>query len=167
MYGNAGFHPMNDFIHIVMIGSFANAFLVSANHPAKSLQEFIAMAKARPGKMSFGSAGPGSAGHLTGERLKQAAGIDMQHVPYKGTGPAITDLLSGQPDAVFDGLPASTPYVEVGQVPRACDLLAAAGACGAECADDDRDRARRAGPGLVRRVGARRRRRATSWSACR
>ena len=82
MYGNAGFHPMNDFIHIVMIGSFVNAFLVSANHPAKSLQEFIAMAKARPGKMSFGSAGPGSAGHLTGEMLKQAADIDMQHVPY-------------------------------------------------------------------------------------
>ncbi len=115
VYGNAGFHPMNDFIHVVMIGSFANAFLVNANHPAKTLQEFIAMAKTRPGKMSFGSAGPGSAGHLTGEMLKQAAGIDMQHVPYKGTGPAITDLLSGQLDAVFDGLPASTPYVKSGK----------------------------------------------------
>jgi tripartite-type tricarboxylate transporter receptor subunit TctC len=99
-----------------MISSFANGFLVNTNHPARTLQEFIALARAKPGKLSFASAAVGSAGHLTGEMMKQRAGIDMQHVPYKGTGPAITDLMAGQIDAIFDGLPASTPYVKAGKL---------------------------------------------------
>jgi tripartite-type tricarboxylate transporter receptor subunit TctC len=74
------------------------------------------MARTRPGKLTFASAAVGSAGHLTGEMMKQRTGIDMQHVPYKGTGPAITDLMAGQIDAIFDGLPASAPYVKAGKL---------------------------------------------------
>ena len=116
VYGNATFHPMNDFAHVLMVGSFANGFLVRADHPAKSLEEFLALARAMPGKLTFASAGPGSAGHLTGELLKTQASIDMQHVPYKGTGPAIVDLMSGQIDAIFDGLPASLGYLRGGKL---------------------------------------------------
>ena len=116
VYPKIDYKPRADFEHVVMISSFANGFLVNTNHPARTLQEFIALARAKPGKLSFASAAVGSAGHLTGEMMKQRAGIDMQHVPYKGTGPAITDLMAGQIDAIFDGLPASTPYVKAGKL---------------------------------------------------
>ncbi|MCX7154107.1 MAG: tripartite tricarboxylate transporter substrate binding protein [Proteobacteria bacterium] len=116
VYAKIEYDPLGDFEHVLMVSSFANGFLVNANHPAKTLREFIAMAKAAPGKMTFASAAVGSAGHLTGEMMKQRTGIDMQHVPYKGTGPAITDLMAGQIDAIFDGLPASTPYVKSGKL---------------------------------------------------
>jgi len=116
VYAKIEYDPLGDFEHVLMVSSFANGFLVNANHPAKTLQEFIAMARAAPGKMTFASAAVGSAGHLTGELMKQRTGIDMQHVPYKGTGPAIADLMAGQIDAIFDGLPASTPYVKSGKL---------------------------------------------------
>ncbi len=116
VYPNVGYQPVTDFNHMVMIGSFANSLLVRHDHPAKTFPEFLAYAKRGPGKVTFASAGPGSAGHLTGELLKIRAGIDIQHVPYKGTGPAIIDLLSGQIDALFDGLPASLGYIKSGKL---------------------------------------------------
>ena len=116
VYAKIEYDPLGDFEHVLMVSSFANGFLVNANHPAKTLQEFLAMARAAPGKMTFASAAVGSAGHLTGEMMKQRTGVDMQHVPYKGTGPAIADLMAGQIDAIFDGLPASTPYVKSGKL---------------------------------------------------
>jgi tripartite-type tricarboxylate transporter receptor subunit TctC len=116
VYGNSGYLPIGDFAHIVMIGAFANSLLVRADHPAKTFPEFLAMARREPGRLTFASAGPGSAGHLTGELLKLSAKIDMQHVPYKGTGPAIVDLVSGQIDALFDGLPASLGYIRSGKL---------------------------------------------------
>lgn len=116
VYGNKSYHPLTDFAHIVMIGAFANALLVRADHPANTIQEFLARIKREPGKFTFASAGPGSAGHLTGELLKSRAAIDMQHVPYKGAGPAIVDLLAGHIDAVFDGLPASIGYIRSGKL---------------------------------------------------
>jgi tripartite-type tricarboxylate transporter receptor subunit TctC len=116
VYGNTSYQPVAGFVHVAMIGSFANSLLVRADHPAKSFQEFISLARQKPGKLTFASAGPGSAGHLTGELLKIKAGIDIQHVPYKGTGPALVDLISGQIDALFDGLPASLGYIRSGKV---------------------------------------------------
>lgn len=116
VYGNTSYQPLADFSHVVMIGSFANALLVRADHPAKTIQDFLALTKREPGKFTFASAGPGSAGHLTGELLKTRAMIDMQHVPYKGAGPAIVDLLAGHIDAVFDGLPASIGYIRSGKL---------------------------------------------------
>ncbi|MBC7622179.1 MAG: tripartite tricarboxylate transporter substrate binding protein [Aeromicrobium sp.] len=116
VYGKTPYQPVAGFVHVVMIGSFANGFLVRADHPAKSFPEFISLARQQPGRLTFASAGPGSAGHLTGELLKIRAGIDIQHVPYKGTGPAIVDLVSGQIDALFDGLPASLGYIRSGKL---------------------------------------------------
>lgn len=116
LYPKPPYHPLNDFVHVAMIGGFANALLVRADHPAKSFADFVRLCKQFPGKYTYASAGPGSAGHLTGELLKIEAGIDITHVPYKGTGPAIIDLISGQIDALFDGLPASIGYVNGGKL---------------------------------------------------
>jgi tripartite-type tricarboxylate transporter receptor subunit TctC len=80
------------------------------------MAEFVAMARARPGVLNYASAGLGSSGFLTGELLKQAAGIDMVHVPYKGSGPAITDLIGGQLDGMFESLVTATNYVRGGKL---------------------------------------------------
>ena len=116
VYPKLGYEALRDFVHVFMIGSFANALLVRADHSVKSLSELLQLAKRKPGMLTFASAGTGSAGHLTGELLKIKAGIDLQHVPYKGTGPAITDLLAGHIDALFDGLPASLNYIRSGKL---------------------------------------------------
>lgn len=116
VYAKVGYRPLEDFAHLFLIGSFANAYIVRTEHPARSLAEFIALARANPGKLTFGSAGPGSAGHLTGELLKQLAAIDLVHVPYKGSGPALVDLLGGQIDAMFDGMPTATAQHRAGNV---------------------------------------------------
>ena len=119
------YRPLEDFIHVVLLGTFTNALIVREQHPARSFAEFLALARANPGKISYGSAGVGSAGFLTGELLKQLAKIDMTHIPYKGTGPALTDLLGGQIDAMFNALIAAAPYLRAGKV-RALAITAAA-----------------------------------------
>jgi len=103
-------------VHVALIGSFANALIVRHDHPAKSVQELLAMARDKPGKLSYGSAGVGSAGHLTGELLKQLARVQMVHIPYKGSGPALNDLLGGQIDLMFNALIASAPHIRAGRV---------------------------------------------------
>ena len=110
------YDPLRDFTHLALLGTFPNSFVVRADHPAKTMAEFIAMARARPGAMNYASAGVGSAGFLTGELLKQAAGIDMLHVPYKGSAPAITDLIGGQLDGMFESLVTATAYVRGGKL---------------------------------------------------
>lgn len=110
------YDPLRDFTHLALLGTFPNGFVVRAEHPAKTMLEFLAMARARPGALNYASAGLGSAGFLTGELLKQAAGIDMVHVPYKGSGPAITDLLGGQLDGMFESLVTATTYVRGGKL---------------------------------------------------
>jgi tripartite-type tricarboxylate transporter receptor subunit TctC len=111
-----GYKPMEDLIHIALLGTFTNALIVRADHPAKNLNDFLLMARDHPGKLSYSSAGVGSAGYLTGELLKHLLKIDMVHIPYKGTGPAMTDLLGGQIDAMFNALIAATPYIKAGKV---------------------------------------------------
>lgn len=110
------YDPIRDFTHLALLGTFPNGFVVRTEHPAKTMAEFVAMARARPGSINYASAGLGSAGFLTGELLKQAAGIDMVHVPYKGSGPAITDLLGGQLDGMFESLVTATGYVRGGKL---------------------------------------------------
>lgn len=110
------YDPLRDFTHLALLGTFPNGFVVRAEHPAKTMAEFVAMARARPGALNYASAGLGSAGFLTGELLKQAAGIDMVHVPYKGSGPAIIDLLGGQLDGMFESLVTATAYVRGGKL---------------------------------------------------
>ena len=113
---NLGYKPLEDFVHISLIGSFANALIVRQDHPAKSVQDLLNMAREQPGKFSYGSAGVGSAGNLTGELLKQLSKIQMVHVPYKGSGPALNDLLGGQIDLMFNALIASAPHIRSGRV---------------------------------------------------
>ena len=110
------YDAIKDFTHIALLGTFPNGFVVRADHPAKTMAEFIAMARAKPGVLNYASAGVGSAGFLTGELLKQAAGIDMVHVPYKGSGPAIIDLIGGQLDGMFESLVTATGYVRGGKL---------------------------------------------------
>jgi tripartite-type tricarboxylate transporter receptor subunit TctC len=116
MRSSIPYDPVRDFSHLALLGTFPNGFVVRAEHPAKTMAEFIAMARARPGAINYASAGLGSAGFLTGELLKQAAGLDMVHVPYKGSGPAITDLLGGQLDGMFESLVTATAYVRGGKL---------------------------------------------------
>ena len=109
------YKPMDDFAHLVLLGMLPNLLIVRADHPAKSLREFIVMARAKPGVLNYSSAGVGSAGFLSGELLKQRAGIDMVHIPYKGTGPATADMIAGQLDAVLDGPVAAGGYIRGGR----------------------------------------------------
>ena len=110
------YDPIGGLTHLALLGTFPNGFVVRADHPAKTMAEFVAMARARPGQMNYSSAGLGSAGFLTGELMKQAAGIDMVHVPYKGSAPAINDLLAGQLDGMFESLVTATGYVRGGKM---------------------------------------------------
>ena len=96
-------------VGVSMGSSVPLAVAVRAGLGAHSLQELIEFAKARPGTLTYGSAGNGSTQHLTGEHFKQRAGVDLVHVPYRGSGPAVNDLLGGQIDMVFDTLPALAP----------------------------------------------------------
>ena len=98
----------NDFSPIVNVAISPYALVVNPSVPAHSLKEFIAYAKANPGKLSFGSAGVGSASHLAGELLKSRAGIDMVHVPNKGMNPALIDLMGGQVQVLFASVPGLT-----------------------------------------------------------
>jgi len=90
--------------------------VVHAEVPAKDLREFVALAKQKPGQLYYGSAGNGSAGHLAMEYLKQVTGIEIQHVPYKGTGPNITDLVAGRTQAASAGTPPLLPHVKAGKL---------------------------------------------------
>ncbi len=110
------YDPVRDFTHLALWGTFPNGFVVRSDHPAKTLAEFIALARSRPGKMNYSSAGLGSAGFLTGELMKQAAGVDIVHVPYKGSAPAINDLLGGQLDGMFESLVTATSHVRAGRM---------------------------------------------------
>lgn len=110
------YDPVEDFEHIFLIGTFPNGLLVNANHPAKTFQEFIELARQSKRKFNYGSAGVGSAGYLTGELLKQRAGVEMVHVPYKGTGPAMNDLIGGQLDALFNNLQAAETQAKAGNI---------------------------------------------------
>jgi tripartite-type tricarboxylate transporter receptor subunit TctC len=113
---NVRYDPLRDLTHIAMIGSFPNALVVRADSPLKSVADLLAYARANPGKLSYGSAGPGSAGHLTGELLRERAGIDIVHIPYKGAAPAFADLLAGQIGADFDGVLNAMHQAQAGRI---------------------------------------------------
>ncbi|HXN16356.1 MAG TPA: tripartite tricarboxylate transporter substrate binding protein [Usitatibacter sp.] len=105
-----------DFIPVALLARVPNLFVVNAQVPAKDLREFIALAKAQPGKLNYGSAGNGSAGHLAFEYLKLVTHIDVQHVPYRGTGPQLQDLLGGRIEAASAGAPALMAHIRSGKL---------------------------------------------------
>ncbi len=116
MVKNLPYDPKKDIAPITMGMVFPNVFVVHPGVPAKTLPEFVALAKARPGQLNYGSSGIGGAGHLSGELLKQRAGIDITHVPYKGGGPAMTDLLGGR-IAMYPSVPSTAqPHIDAGKL---------------------------------------------------
>ena len=110
------YDPNKDFQPISLLAKVPSLYVVHPDLPVKNLQDLIKLAKSKPGKLSYGSAGNGSAGHLAFEYLKMTAGIFMLHVPYKGTGPMMTDLLAGRLDAASVGAAALLPFIKSGKV---------------------------------------------------
>ncbi len=108
------YDPVQSFTPIIEIARGPYVLVVTQAVPAKTLAEFVDYAKKNPGKLNFGSVGPGSAHHFAGEMLKRAAGIDMVHVPYKGGGPAYTGLLGGEIQVLLDTMPGPQPHVQAG-----------------------------------------------------
>ena len=110
------FDTNSDFAPVSLITKVPNLFVVNAGVPVHDLREFVKLAKEKPGMFRYGSAGNGSAGHLAFEYLKLVAGIDVGHVPYKGTGPMLPDLLSGRTEATSAGTPALLPHIKSGKL---------------------------------------------------
>jgi tripartite-type tricarboxylate transporter receptor subunit TctC len=113
---NAGYDPLKDFAPVAPVAEIPFAMLLNSSVPAKTLPEFIALAKNSPGKFTYSSAGVGTSNHLAGELLNAMAGIQMVHVPYKGSAPALADLLGGQVDVMFDLLMTAVQHVKSDKV---------------------------------------------------
>ena len=116
LYKNLSFNFLNDMTPIAGIVRVPNVLTVRKDFPAKNLKEFIDYAKKNPGKVNMASSGSGTSVHLSGELFKMMTGIDMKHIPYKGAGPAITDLLGGQVDLIFDNMPSIIGHIRSGNV---------------------------------------------------
>ena len=110
------FDPLKDFAPVALIGQFPTVLVVNPAVPARTMREFVEYARQNPGKINYGSAGNGSTNHFLGELIKQVAGIDMLHVPYKGSGPASQDLLAGQIQAMVDSVAAAKAQIEAGKL---------------------------------------------------
>ena len=109
-------YSLDDFVPITNIASMPNVLAVNPNFPAKNLKEFIEVLKKNPGKYTFGSSGVGSINHMLGESFQAQAGVKMVHVPYKGSGPAMTDVMGGQIDSLFDQFPSSKSFIDSGKM---------------------------------------------------
>lgn len=116
LYKNPGYDPVNGFAPIVWATNSPNIIVVHPDFPAKTLRELIDMAKANPGKLNSAAPGHGSTPHMAGELFKIAAGVDIQHIAYKGSGPALNDVLGGHVPIMFDGVPSSLPLVQSGKL---------------------------------------------------
>jgi tripartite-type tricarboxylate transporter receptor subunit TctC len=116
MYERLPYDVDRDFAPISLLAIVPAIFVVHADVPARDLREFVALARSKPGQLNYGSAGNGSAGHLAMEYLKQATGIELQHVPYKGTGPNVADLIAGRTQASSAGTPPLLPHVRSGKL---------------------------------------------------
>ncbi len=110
------FDPVNDIKGITIYAEAPYVLAVSAKLPVTTLREFVEYAKARPGAVNFASGGVGSGPHMAGELLKSVAGIEMTHIPYKGSGPALNDLLSGQVDVLITAAPTAAPHIDSGRI---------------------------------------------------
>jgi|SRR5688572_1561012 len=116
MTANLGYDVNRDFAAVSLLAKVPNIFVVHADVPAQDLRALIALAKAKPGALYYGSAGNGSAGHLAMEYLKLVTGMQLQHVPYKGTGPNLVDLVAGRTHATSAGTPPLMPHVKAGKL---------------------------------------------------
>jgi len=130
LYDNLNFNVIRDIAPVGGIYRVHQVMEVNPAFPAKTVPEFIAYGKANPGKINFASAGNGSVAHVTGELFKMMTGVNMQHVPYRGAPPALTDLIGGQVHVMFDNVPSSIEHIRAGRLralavsaPRRLDVL--------------------------------------------
>ncbi len=116
IFPNQSFDVNKDFLPVTLLAKVPNLFVVHPDVPAKDFKEFVAYVKKNPGKLNYGSAGNASAGHLAMEYLKLVTGMFITHIPYRGTGPQLTDLLAGRTQASSAGLPALLPHIKSGKL---------------------------------------------------
>jgi tripartite-type tricarboxylate transporter receptor subunit TctC len=130
LYRKVTYDPIADFAPITLAATAPNVLVVNPSVPAKSVSEFIALAKAKPGELTYGTPGVGTSPHMSMELFKSMAGIDLRHIPYRGTAPAVTDIISGQIHAMFANALTAKPQIDAGKVralavsgPRPIDAL--------------------------------------------
>ena len=116
LYRKINYDPVKSFTPVIQVGHLPNILVVNPAVPAKDVRELIAYAKANPGKLSYASSGNGASSHLAGVLFNGIAGTDLQHIPYKGTGPALNDLLGGQVSMSFTDVLTALPYVKAGKL---------------------------------------------------
>src|SRR5437764_14510738 len=116
LYKNLSYNFIRDIAPVAGLVRTPNVMEVTSSFPAKTVAEFIAYCKANPGKINMASSGSGTSVHLSGELFKYMTGCDMVHVPYKGAGPALTDLIGGQVHVLFDNLPSSAAHIRSGRI---------------------------------------------------
>jgi len=116
LHPRANLDVTRDFVPIIQAGATPNVLVVNPNLPAQSVQDLIRIAKAKPGSIAYASSGSGSSNHLSMEMFKTMTGTDLVHVPYKGSAPAMTDLIAGQVHAYFDNAPNALPHIRAGKL---------------------------------------------------
>ncbi|HSQ03554.1 MAG TPA: tripartite tricarboxylate transporter substrate-binding protein, partial [Burkholderiales bacterium] len=116
LFAKLAFDPLKDFAPITILAAVPNMLEVHPSLPVKNVKELIALAKSKPGQINYASTGAGQSTHLSMELFKTMAGIDLNHIPYKGSSPALTDLLGGQVSLMFDNMPSSLPHVKAGKL---------------------------------------------------
>src|SRR5436853_7805374 len=116
LYAKMPFDPNKDLAPVAALVSLNNVLVVHPSVPARTVQEVIALAKKDPGKWTYASSGNGTSIHMSGAMFTQLTGTDILHIPYKGSGPAVTDLLAGQTHMMFDNIPSSLPHIKAGKL---------------------------------------------------
>src|SRR4051812_43374401 len=116
LYPKLPYDPVRDFRHVALLVQVPNVLVVNNDVPARSVREFVALVKSSPGKFDFASGSTGSTGHLAGELFKQMTGTYMVHIPYKGSAPAVLDLISGRVQLMFDNLASALPGIKAGRL---------------------------------------------------
>jgi tripartite-type tricarboxylate transporter receptor subunit TctC len=116
LYAQLPYDPVRDFRHVALLVQVPNVLVVNNDLPARTVAELVALAKRQPGRLDFASGSTGSTGHLAGELFKQMTGTYMVHIPYKGSAPAVADLLAGRVHLMFDNLASALPNIQAGKL---------------------------------------------------
>ncbi len=116
LYPRLPYDPLKDFAPVTVLGIVTSVVVTTPSLPVNSVKDLLALAKKRPGQLNFTSSGAGSSTHLTGELLKQRAGVAMTHISYKGSGPALTDVMAGFVEVMFENLPSALPFINSGKL---------------------------------------------------
>ncbi len=116
MYSKLAYDPAKDLQPVILVAEIQGVLVVHPSLPTRTVKEFLALAKARPGELNYGSAGAGSATHIAAELFKALAKVNLTHIPYKGSGPAMTDLIGGQIQLMFENVPTALPFIKAGKI---------------------------------------------------